>query len=366
MRKHAPFLSFTSWSFFSLSFFLILLAGFILSAITPDKLYSSNENRMLTQFPEVSTSSLVNGNFSDEFESFASDQFFQRDFWIMCKTRMDLELFLMNCVDDVYIGRDGYLLNRYASDSVDLELVNKNISYLKSFSTLYEADILLIPSASEILLSKLPSFTDHVDQQALLKDIETCIPVYRILQKHTDEDIFYRTDHHWTLLGAYYVYEELVASPVSYQPEIVSESFLGTIQKKINLPSDFDTIKALKSNSKFEVTYDGLLRVSSLYNEDALLGSDQYTYYLDGNHALTEISNYSIKNNNSVLLIKDSFANTFATLLCENYRKTVLIDLRYYNASLKEYIASNKFDDIVFLYSNIGFMQDNHLYKLLR
>lgn len=72
-----------------------------------------------------------------------------------------------------------------------------------------------------------------------------------------------------------------------------------------------------------------------MYFTDHLKEDDKYPVFIDGNHALTEITNTNAKNG-TILLIKDSFSHSLAPFLAENYSKVVLVDLRYYKESVSD------------------------------
>ena len=122
---------------------------------------------------------------------------------------------------------------------------------------------------------------------------------------------------------------------------------------------------SITSDNSFEVTYDQSLTTNTLYDLSALEKKDAQPDYLDGDHAITKIVNGNNTSTEKILIIKDSFANTFATILCNNYLETHMIDLRYYNGSIRDYLESNQIDKVLFLYNNINFMQDKNLGKLL-
>lgn len=346
-------------------FLLILIVGFTGSVFTKDSSFSAYENRSLQTLPAFSVESLFDGTYTKKLDTYVSDQFIFRNNWIRTKTLSDEKLLGKNCINDVYLGKDGYLINRYTQADFQAETLEKNVKYLKEFMNLYDANVILVPTASEILTNKLPLGASHFSQKELLSEIPTSIDVASVLSKHTEDPIYFKTDHHWSLLGAYYVYEHLVDEPIPYETETVSTEFYGTTYRKINIPVAPDFLEKIKSPNTFSVVYDESITSDSLYNEKALETTDKYPYYLDGNHALTQITNETIDSDKSLLIIKDSFANIFATLICNNYKNTHMIDLRYYNGNIQAYIEENQIDEVMFLYNNINFLQDKNLVKLV-
>lgn len=345
----------------------ILFLGLLGSILTKDRAHSELENRYLTQLPSFTAKTLSNGKYMEALDQYWNDQFPGRDTWITAKTLAEKSLFQKTVINDVYLAQDGYLMNRYRDKDIQVEQVFKNCHYLNEFQQKYQAQILLIPSASEIYTDKLPTSADQPDFTTLLSNVNPTISVDEILVNHSNEPIYYQTDHHWTLLGAYHVYAELVKNPVPYIPVTVSTDFQGTISRKIGISKTLDTIQCQKSTSQFQVIYDDDpdTVTDSLYVPAYLKSMDQYSYFLDGNHGLTQINNLTLEHN-SILVIKDSFANTLATLLCENYETVYLIDLRQFHGSLEAFVKEHGITNVLFLYSKINFMQDKNLPKLLR
>ena len=88
-----------------------------------------------------------------------------------------------------------------------------------------------------------------------------------------------------------------------------------------------------------------------MYEEKYLNEKDKYSYFLDNNHALITITNKSLNNNNELLVIKDSYANSFIPLIAKHYEKIHVIDPRYYRLSISSYIRENNISNVLFLYN---------------
>ncbi len=346
-------------------FLAILGIGLCSSILTEDIIFSQYENRKLQTLPNFSMDSLFSSKYTSEFDAYVNDQFPLRPQWIQVKTSLERNILFKNCINDVYLGKDDYLINRYTTKDINIARIEKNIEYLNKFSAQHDAIVIIPPTASEVLVDKLPFGYYHINQANYLDKIENRSDTSNILYEHTDENIYFKTDHHWTLLGAYYVYKELVNDPLPYEVATASNSFLGTTYRKINYANTVDSLSTFQSPHTFSVTYDLSITTDSLYTESALDTLDQYVYYLDGNHAITVIENETINSTESLLIVKDSFANTFAPLIANHYQTVHMIDLRNYNGSVTKYIEEHEFDHIMFLYNQINFMQDTNLAKLL-
>ena len=99
-----------------------------------------------------------------------------------------------------------------------------------------------------------------------------------------------------------------------------------------------------------------------MYNIENLDKKDKYTYFLNGNHPLIEITNDELSNN--ILVIKDSYANSFIPFLTNHYGKVYVIDLRFYSGNISNFISENNIKNVLFLYSMQGISEDVNIYKL--
>ena len=214
----------------------------IANLIKPDGQMSVRENRMLSQRPSVSLENIENGSFMEDYESYVSDQFVFRDFWVSVKARLDL-LMGKNYSNGVYKGRDGYLIEEAKAPVQDS--MEANIQAINTLADSGNVNVymMLVPDAVEIMDEKLPAFAPVRDQAAdmadfasRLSDNVTQIDVSQTLKDHRlDEQMYYRTDHHWTTLAAYYAFLEAAktlgidSSTVAYDRYTVSTDFVGTM-----------------------------------------------------------------------------------------------------------------------------------------
>ncbi|MDO4344933.1 MAG: DHHW family protein [Eubacteriales bacterium] len=367
-------------------FFLVLIFGFTAAGLLkPDTERSEKENRDLAQMPEVTLEDVLDGSFSSAYETYLTDQFILRDKWIGIKTMAERAVGKQE-VNDIYFAADDYLIEKH-SGVFDTENVRKNISYLAEFLKTWQERLgaehvkaVIAPNALEILEEKLPPFASGQEEQDFFEIVKEALPaesfvdVQPALKEHSGEYIYYRTDHHWTTLGAWYAYETWAkAAGVSYTPreayhqEILTEEFFGTIEAKVNVKVSADTIEAWLPDQEvfYRLTFnhDGEKVRDSLYDESYLEVRDKYAVFFGGNQPLTEIETEA-KNGRRLLIIKDSYANCFAPFAVQDFERISMVDMRYFNERLSEYIADNDFTDILFLYNASGFAEDVSLAKL--
>lgn len=140
-----------------------------ISVIAPQKAFSESENRYLQKRPEFTSTSFLDGNFGKDYETYLSDQFPGRDGWITVKVAAE-RLAMKKDVNGVYFGHDGYLIEKFDTEDVEGEQLERNLEKLASFS-LKTADVLgedrmrvmLVPSASQIMTEKLPILSSPYD-----------------------------------------------------------------------------------------------------------------------------------------------------------------------------------------------------------
>lgn len=368
--------------------FLLLVFGFTaLTFVWPERTFSENENRVLASAPKFSMENLWNGEFMSDYESYITDQFFLRDEWIQLKTMTEMALNKQD-INGVYIGKDGYLIERHEDSEIDFEMLAKSKDYLVQFVEKYterfgaeHVKVMLVPTASEVLLEKLPPFAVGFDQNGLIDEVYDRIPagtavdVRDILKEHSEEYIYYKTDHHWTSLGAFYAYQEFCKAMGFEVPALedavfteVSNEFLGTVFSKLNMEISKDsmhTVTLPDTPENIQMTVDMAETFQGLYNDEYLSQKDKYSYYLDGNHALTEISSNS-DGEGTLLIIKDSYSHCFAPMTLGNYEKVYLVDFRYFNMPVSQFINQYRVTDILVLYNAVTFATDTHTGSFMR
>ena len=351
----------------------------VINIVVPNKAFSESENRVLTAMPEFSWNALVSGSFTEGFEDFITDQFPARDMWVSIKTASELAL-LKKDSGGVYIADDGYLIDMFSE--VDMERYEKNLGYLLTFNENVNrrfnigVTTMLVPTASHILADKLPNHTPEIDPNALIamakgKGIDV-VDASAALTEHKEEYIYYKTDHHWTSLGAYYAYVFLCGSlaktPIPYEAfkqEVLTKGFYGTSYSRASLYSAKpDAITVFRAPYDFNVVYNlGESESLGLYERKYLDVKDKYSVFLNANQPLSVITGGE-KNGRHLLLIKDSYANTFAQFIAGDYESVHMIDLRYYKMPLLEYMEGAGITDVLVLYNIKNFAGDKDLYAL--
>lgn len=360
-------------------FILTLFLFLIINVIVPDREKSVQENRMLATKPKFRLSSLISGDYDEKFEAYMDDQFVGRDMWRKLKVTVD-RIGGSRLENGVYIGTNGQLLEQI--EVADENHLAANIKAIKSFSESHSkipVRMMLVPDAANVLNHSLPSLAKPEDQTQMfsmvrkdLGDSVEWIDVSTELNKHKTEKIYYKTDHHWTTLGAFYAFQaatpslgiegDLSGKYVSYA---VSDSFNGMLASKsgVNLgeKEQIDIYVPTEEDTDLIVDYvDEGKRSTSLYDSSKLKEKDQYTVFLGGNSSLLDIRTVSTSTKR-LLLVKDSFANSFIPFLTPYYREIVVVDPRYYSGTINDLMDSYRISEVLFLYSGNTFFKDNNI-----
>ena len=315
-------------------------------------------------------SSFCNKDFQLSIEKYLTDQVPLRDGWVTMKTYMELAIGKRESVG-VYICKDKYLMDKFTSYSK--KQLAANAAALADLQEKLAAEgvsmnTILVPMAAQVLTDKLPAYAPVTDYTAILQVLTDAgvdtTDVLSALAAHSGENIYYRTDHHWTSLGAYYAYcawRGIEPNVDEWTQEILCDNFHGTTWNKVPLPSvPAEEITAWHKHINRSVSYNnGQYETDSIYERKYLSGSDEYAVFLNSNQAQTVIEGSG--KSGKLLLIKDSYGNTFSQFPVENYAEVHVIDLRFFKGDVTEYAKENDITDALVLYGVQNFVKDTNL-----
>lgn len=375
---------FQSWN--TITMFCLLIFGFtVATLVKPNEEYSETENRTLAQMPKASISSILDGSFESDYETYLTDQFVGRDGWIGMKTAV--ERFLQKKESkDIYFAKDDYLIEKHTG-AFTTDTAEQNIHVLNQFIQKYQKlfseehmTVMVVPNAVEILEDMLPSFASPYDQSEYLQKIENVLPegiwfdTADILREHSSEEIYYRTDHHWTTRAAFYIYQAWakaqgfeIPTEDNYVITAVSDEFAGTIQSKLGIETRLDTIETFRQKDDifYTVQKNGSSEMEyTLYDNLALDTKNKYDIFFGGNQARVTIRTRN-ENGRRILVVKDSYAHCFVPFLLDEFAEIEMIDIRYYNQKISELIDNGTYTDLLFLYNASGFAEDTSISRLL-
>ncbi len=374
---------------------------------------SETEKRELTPFPTLTVDSFLSGEFTEQVSLWYADTFPGRESFIKAYHGISSLYGIRNeqyqgavgdAVPDAPMGDDtdepadrpvsggesgeqvgGYYVSGdtayelYAFSEVGARryaaVINKAAALLAGQATVYDAVIPLhyaVALSAEVQDSmSLPDSGQVISYlYSGMEDGVHTVDVYNALMAHRDAYIYFRTDHHWTATGAYYAYEAycqqagLNATPLEDYEKLSFGGFLGTLYSKTQEPPALgdrpDTVEAyvpIGTNSMITHQADGsTVTTYSIVNRHTdqwyQAAASKYNCFIAGDHPLIEIHNSNItsaRRGTSVLLVKESFGNAFAPFLVDSYEYVYIIDYRYYDGTLTNFVAEHGVQDVLFL-----------------
>lgn len=370
-------------SFVGKAFIICLLILILVNLLYPSHEKSEEENRMLTQKPKMMVGNLASGSYMEQYENYQADQFAGRNFLRKVKVTLN-RLGGSREENGVFIGKKGQLLEDIAVPQQDT--LKENLDAIKAFSQEYSeipVSMILVPDAAEVLSDRLPAFAKVADQNAGISQVKKelgdsvqWIDAVKAMNKHKDEKIYYKTDHHWTTLGAFYTFQE-AASALGIDEDVssgyvsypVATDFNGTLAAKsgcrMGEKEEIDIYVPKDADNDVTVNYvDEQVKTTSLYQSDKLKTRDKYAVFLGGNNALIDIKTMS-QEQGRILVIKDSYANSFVPFLTPYFREIVMLDPRYYTGNIQDVMETYHITSVLFLYNGNTFFQDNNINGVL-
>ena len=368
----------TSKSKYIISVIFVAFIGIfaVLFWVLPKSDFSPKEKRYLQGFPEISVQSLTDGTFETDFENYINDHMVLRDVFLGVNSYSNIAVF-NNGSDGVYKCSDGYLINEPATDSrLDL-----NLSVTADFKdkTGIDTTVMIVPSTGYIMDDKLPLVHKNYNDDRYYNRIESfCqknglgfVDLRDTFNSHKNStQIYYKTDHHWTTVGANLAYQSLcekwgieVKETNGYIVEKTPDFYGTTYNTSGFWLNESDTIEVWKNrdnHSTCEITANGKTTAyKSMFFPKQLEGADKYTVFLNGNNPVTTVKNPDNKGKEKLLVIKDSFSHCLAPFLSENFYQITLVDMRYYKKTVsEEIVAKDKFDKVLICMGMDNFLED--------
>ena len=351
-------------------FAVFLYALSIADLFSPQYEKSELENRDLAKFPKFSIKMLVNNEYTPKIEDFTEDHFIRRNDWISLKSICESVLGKGENNGIVY-GEDGYLFTKVLSE--DTTQRDKNLTAMAAFvanNPEFDIKIMLAPTSPSVMTDKVKpgspvnNADEIITQLENLAGSENLIDVRDTLKEHSDEYIYYRTDHHWTTLGAYYAYSEYMTE-IGRTPRSLDEfsfveveNFLGThYSKSKNYNVQPDVMTYIENDSEMEI----MGSYTSIYDYEKLEVRDKYAMFLQGNNGFSSIKG---DGEGKVLVIKDSYANCFVPYLTGDFEQVDVMDLRFHSQSVRQLMLEEEYDSVLVLYNSETINTDIYVPKL--
>lgn len=356
---------------------LFLTAIFVFAVlfwVLPDRETSERENRQLADMPKLTVESVLDGKFTADIAEYMADQFPGRDFFVTVKAMAETALG-KGGNNGVLFGAGETLVTR--EDLPNTDNMRTNLAAIGAFSDWCAArDIPTVTAVTgrtaDVLDHTLPAYygaaysdrlwdTLHAEADAAgvsLLDLRAPLRT----RAQAGEYVYYRTDHHWTTLGAYYGYADIAdalgveAHPLAdFERRTVSLSFLGTTWSTAGASwINADTMEFFRfpGDGAFTTTIvDNGRTFAGFYDMDYLAKKDKYSAFIGGNNALVTVTaDAADDSRETLLLVKDSFAHAAVPFLARHY-DLVILDLRYYKKSVADLTEEYGVDQVLFLYN---------------
>ena len=226
--------------------------------------------------------------------------------------------------------------------------------------------VILDPKVQEKLASSGMDQAIAYSYSLMDKRVNT-VNVFDALSAHKKEYIYFRTDHHWTQLGAYYGYQEYCKSmgystrPLSNYQKMDFPEFYGTFYFFMNRPESLkghpDQVTAYQGsmNTMQYTDSKGNLQEGKLINDASqMLPGNKYNCFMLGDHGYVEIHNEEAPRKKSILVLKDSYGNAFVPFLAQDYRDVYVVDYRHYQGNASSLIQEKGIEEILFLNNIMG------------
>ena len=357
----------------------VLFCGFtavmlVLFLLLPKSEFSELEKRVLAEAPKTDAQSVLSGKFGEEAEEYIADHLPGRDFFVGLSNYYDL-LSGRQGTKEILVASGDRLVE--APNQPNDARVQSNMNAINGFAEIIgqPVDLMIVPSAGFVLEDTVMGLHDDYRDDGLIADIyrlagENVRPVSLLDAFVEAEDrgaLYYRTDHHWTSLGAYtaaQVYLDGALPPMDSYTVESFDGFCGTTYSRSGLwLTKPDAVELWNDGGSYTVTAysnanDALGKThDSLFYRDRLQERDMYTVYLNGNQPLVRIHNP--EGEGRLLVIRDSYANCLGTLMAGKYEEVVLVDLRYWKTPVSQ-LAAEGFDDVLVCYSLYNFLTDTN------
>ena len=344
-------------------FTIVTLAIPITTAVLPKQERSENENRTLEKFPDIVNHTKMDKaqNFSevmdaikwdyitvrdkdswmDDFETYFSDHLAGREDWVRVRNEME-KLVGKKEINGVYTLRDQMI---QVFKEYDADMVQKSLDAMNTFAEKHpdmQVSLMLAPTAQELFSSEIPTYAGYLSEKSFIDECYkkmsgmTTIDCLSFLSGHKNDYVFYRTDHHWTSLGAYYASAAYCQAngitpwALGSYDTVIRTGYTGSLYMYGGHPTELkdnpDYSAARFPHAGYSMVY---YRDGVQYNGQAVNGgvSDYAGMFLCGDQPLTVITTDN-KNGKTLLVFKESYGNAFVPYMIDYYERIVVVDIR--------------------------------------
>lgn len=376
---------------FAAIFVLILFAVPAATWLSPHQDISEIENRRLASAPELTRESLLSGDYFLDWETYFKDHVVLRGAMIKGNTWLSLNLLDRVVVNDI-VPVENRLLP-YLTPPTETggkesaEAMADRLALLSEAVASYGGTFLYVgvPTQMTVFADEYPSYlysgaelraeAAAAFSAALAERDIAFLDMAQVFDENGGAKTYYMsTDHHYTLKGAFLVYQTLCErlTSMGYVIPTLTENdllfsaveapFLGSRSRALyylpRLHDDFYTF-ALKEPIAFTRADNGQpVPASVIRLPEPLSGGVGYGAYMGGDIAETVIAT-NRPELPSILLFGDSFTNAVETFLYTSFDETRSLDLRHYTGmALTEYVRMYRPDIVVCLRDDANYLTE--------
>lgn len=376
-----------------IGFLLIIFTFGTLSFFEKDRKLSDLENRNLAQKPVKDPKLIWSGKYFKQYESYFSDQFFGRDKWVEQYTKLQMNITPVY-VNGYHVTKNHTILQQPTTvfPKEEIEWVGNSVnelgSYLKKRGTKFY--FFSLPSKTNVFSDFLPSYApkSHMKENAnyllsqLHPNVVTAVNMQEEYKKYNDETIrsyYYKTDHHWTIKGAFPAYQLIMKTIEKDFPTISRDygyenykymkldgfDFMGTWNKQLARQIDIsgevvDYYEPKQYSFEDYIIYQqgnkkSRIAASEIYGKAKKRGKKEINYedIYTKNYREYTIENPKSTNDLKVLLVKDSYMNAITLHMAHHFKETTVYDVRFNNdRSLYDYLQTHQFDMVILGYND--------------
>lgn len=281
-------------------------------------------------------------------------------------------------------GYEYYTFSRSVSDRY-VNLLNQVGNRLAGKANVYD---IIVPNSMGVMLSdeykQEKGITTSDQKQAIaymsasMNDNVKSVSIFDTLRSHWKDYIYFRTDHHWTATGAYYAYEEFAKvkgftpTPLENYESHEYDGFLGTFYADSKMSSALgktpDTVVTYTPTSTNDIHITGrdgnefdwkIVMDVSDYNS-----SGKYSAFIGGDNPFSVIENPKRKDGSSCVVIKESYGNAFVPFLVDHYQTVYVVDYRYYEENVLDFVTENKIQDVIFINNIMATSTDQRVQEM--
>ncbi|WP_330949201.1 DHHW family protein [Virgibacillus sp. MG-45] len=366
--------------------FVSIIFGFgMWSLLKEDDSSSVLENRKLSHRPDATVENLFSGEYFKQFETYYNDQFPLRSLWIEKKTELEKTAFQQRFIKSTYISKDGYLIPTLVSNDKQRspEEIAKRIKSFAANINNKKVDVYfaLVPNKTTMMEDKLPTYirseanvlSDRLIDALSNNNNIVPLDIRDTIKPHmNEENLYFYTDHHWKPRAAYYAYASII-NKIKEKHSIVSPKhlndfdweeseveFLGsdartTTEAYVRNPDTITIVKPAFQEQELDICFNG--KCGRSFNDERYLKlkdkyTNRYKTYFSGDVDEAVIQNPNIKDDQKLLILKDSYANPILQFIARNFSETRVLDLRHYKEnSIYQYIEENNIDYVLFIHN---------------